>query len=125
VHVVNLSAKVSQVGVCKCASCRWYCAGTLPVPARRAGRLILVGLREPVGEPGRTVICARAWSADGRADLDRQVARLSGWVMSNGMTVAEVVTEVGSAINGRRGARGRSLRALRCVQSAAAGGTGG
>src|SRR5215213_5433911 len=32
----------------------------------------------------------------------RQVTRLSGWATAQGVTVAEVVTEVGSGLNGRR-----------------------
>ena len=35
-------------------------------------------------------------------DLDRQVARLAAWASAEGLTVDRVVTEVGSALNGRR-----------------------
>ena len=41
-------------------------------------------------------------SHDQRADLDRQVARLTEWATASGMAVSEVVTEVGSGMNGRR-----------------------
>lgn len=41
-------------------------------------------------------------SHDQRVDLDRQVARLTDWAISNGHVVAEVVTEVGSGLNGKR-----------------------
>jgi putative resolvase len=37
-----------------------------------------------------------------RSDLDRQVARLTGWATGQGLRVAEVVCEVGSGMNGRR-----------------------
>lgn len=45
---------------------------------------------------------ARVWSADQRVDLDRQVARVTAWAASEGLPVARVVTEVGSALNGKR-----------------------
>lgn len=44
----------------------------------------------------------RVSSHDQRADLDRQVARLTDWATSNGHQVGEVVTEVGSGLNGKR-----------------------
>ena len=62
-----------------------------------------------VGEPvtGATtaeqvVVYARVSSADQRADLDRQVARVATWATDQQLPVARVVTEVGSALNGRR-----------------------
>jgi len=49
-----------------------------------------------------TVIYARVSSADQKDDLDRQVARVPAWATSNGYSIDSVVTEVGSALNGRR-----------------------
>ncbi len=51
---------------------------------------------------GRTVVYARVSSADQKADLDRQVARVTAWATSNGHTVDQVVTEVGSSLGGKR-----------------------
>ena len=45
---------------------------------------------------------ARVPLADQRADLDRQVARVTAWATGQGLTVSRVVTEVGSALNGHR-----------------------
>jgi len=47
-------------------------------------------------------VYARVSSHDQRADLDRQVARVTEWVTGQGLCVAEVVREVGSGLNGRR-----------------------
>jgi putative resolvase len=105
---MHLSDWAQQEGVSKCTACRWYHAGTLPVPARRAGRLILVG-PAAVSAPGRTVVYARVSSAGQRPDLDRQVARLTSWVTGSGRAAGEVVTEIGSAMNGRRRKLGRIL----------------
>ena len=54
--------------------------------------------REDVG----AVLYARVSSADQKADLDRQVARLAAFAAENGMRVAKVVAEVGSGRNGQR-----------------------
>ena len=45
---------------------------------------------------------ARVSSHDQRADLDRQVARVTEWVTGQGLAVAEVVREVDSELNGKR-----------------------
>jgi predicted site-specific integrase-resolvase len=56
------------------------------VPARRMGKLILVGDLEQMdgGEDGRTAIYARVSSAEQKADLDRQVARVLSWAAELG-----------------------------------------
>lgn len=72
------------------------------MPARRLeSGTIWVETARP-GTSGRTVIYARVSSHDQRVDLDRQVARLTRWATSNGHEVGEVVTEVGSGLNGKR-----------------------
>ncbi len=77
----------------------------MPVAARRLGSgTIWVDAvsseREAV--EGRAVVYARVSSHDQRADLDRQVARVTAWATANGVVVGEVVTEVGSGLNGKR-----------------------
>jgi predicted site-specific integrase-resolvase len=65
--------------------------------------LVLIG--EPVvpaGNVGSTVGYARVSSADQRADLDRQVARVTAWATGQHLSVDKVVTEVGSASDGHR-----------------------
>lgn len=44
----------------------------------------------------------RVSSVDQKSDLDRQVARVVQAATEQGMPVAEVVTEIGSGLNGRR-----------------------
>ncbi|MDA8286005.1 MAG: IS607 family transposase [Actinomycetota bacterium] len=83
---------------------RWHRQGRLPVPARRVGGLIMVGdLDSAQRQPrDRTVVYARVSSADQKADLDRQVARVTAWATTAGYAVDQVVTEVGSALGGKR-----------------------
>jgi predicted site-specific integrase-resolvase len=100
---MNLAAWAERNGVARVTAYRWFRAGLLPVPARRVGRLILVG--EPIGEAGlraRAAVYARVSSADQKADLDRQVVRVTAWATDQQITVDKVVVEVGSALNGHR-----------------------
>jgi putative resolvase len=81
---------------------RWFRQGTMPVPARRlpSGTILVNNPGSPPG--GRVVLYVRVSAHDQRADLDRQVARLSAWATNQGMVVADVVREVGAAVNGKR-----------------------
>jgi putative resolvase len=82
---------------------RWK-QGTLPVPARQlsTGTILVEVPRPPVGTDGRTVVHARVSSHDQRADLNRQVSRVMAWTTARRLPVQEVVTKVGSGLNGRR-----------------------
>jgi Resolvase, N terminal domain len=62
---------------------------------------ILVDVPVP-GCAAGAVLYARVSSHDRRADLDRQVARLTGWATAHGIVVAGVVREAGSGLNGKR-----------------------
>lgn len=99
---VHLKQWAVRQGVSYTTARRWFRAGAMPVPARRVGGLILVG--EPAGpeRAGKVAVYARVSSADQRADLDRQVSRVTAWAAGEGLAVGQVVTEVGSALNGRR-----------------------
>ena len=48
------------------------------------------------------MVYARVSSAEQKADLDRQVARVTAWATGQHLAVSRVVTEVGSALNGHR-----------------------
>jgi predicted site-specific integrase-resolvase len=100
---VNLKEWAASQGVAYVTARRQYAAGTLPVPTYRLGRLIMVGEpRAAARHAGQTVVYARVSSADQRADLDRQVARVAEWATGQRLSVDRVVTEVGSALNGKR-----------------------
>jgi predicted site-specific integrase-resolvase len=99
---VNLKEWAREQGVSYSAALRWFKSGKLPVPAYQADRLIVIGEPAPTPPSGITAVYARVSSADQAGDLDRQVARLTAWAARNGLVVGRVVTEVGSALNGRR-----------------------
>jgi putative resolvase len=88
-------------GVHDLTAYRWWRDGQLPVPARQMpSGAILVDLAPE--RQTRAVIYARVSSHDQRSDLDRQVARVASWATQAKIAVSEIVTEVGSAMNGRR-----------------------
>ena len=99
---MNLKEWAASQGISYATARRWYESGKLPVPAYQAGRLIVIGEPSAPAAAGVTVVYARVSSADQKADLDRQVARVTAWAASQGLPVGRVVTEVGSALNGRR-----------------------
>lgn len=101
--LVNLKEWAEREGVHHVTAYRWFREGKLPVPARRVGRLILVDPAATSTPAAHTVtVYARVSSADAHPDLDRQVARVTAWATEKGLAVDRVVTEVGSAFNGRR-----------------------
>ena len=81
---------------------RWFRDGKLAVPTHRVGGLILVDAAGSAAATGSVAVYARVSSADQRTDLDRQVARVTAWATGEGLSVGRVVTEVGSALNGKR-----------------------
>ena len=105
---MNLKEWAEQQGVSYWTALRWFHSGRLPVPAYQVDRLIMIGTPDVAEPSGSTVVYARVSSADQRPDLDRQVARVTAWATGQRMPVDRVVTEVGSALNGK----GREFLAL-------------
>lgn len=98
---MNLKEWAKREGVHPVTAYRWFREGKLPVPARRVGGLILVEQPADSAPVESVAVYARVSSADRRADLDRQVARVTTWATGQGVAVDRVVTEVGSALDGR------------------------
>ncbi|MEU8001163.1 IS607 family transposase [Catellatospora sp. NPDC049111] len=110
---MNLADWARAQGVSPHTAYRWFREGTLPVPATRVGpRTILVNVEANAG-PGPVAgvgLYARVSSRDQKADLDRQVARLSRWAAQAGHAVVRIESEVASGMNGSR-TRARRLLA--------------
>jgi putative resolvase len=102
---VNLTEWAHAQGIHVQTAYRWYRQGTLPVPARKVGRLILVS-PQTAAEAARKAegagLYARVSSQDQKSGLDGQVARLSAWAAEAGLPVVRVEAEVGSGVNGAR-----------------------
>ena len=98
-----LAVWAARNGVGRVSAYRWFGAGLLPVPARRVGRPIVVDEPSvPAGPGSRTAVYARVCSADRKADLDPQVGWVTAWATTRQIRVDDVVTVVGSAVNGQR-----------------------
>ncbi|MET7422704.1 recombinase family protein, partial [Dactylosporangium sp. NPDC005555] len=91
---MNLKEWAASQGIAYITARRQYAAGALPVPTYRLGRLIMVGEPLPVApaDAGLVVVYARVSSADQKADLDRQVARITVWATGQRLPVSRVVT---------------------------------
>ncbi len=99
---MKLSEWARKQGINYKTAWKWYKEGKLPVPAYQTPTgTILVKVGEEK-EGGKAAIYARVSSADQRADLDRQVARLLEFANTKGLAVAKTITEIGSGLNGHR-----------------------
>jgi putative resolvase len=105
---VNLTEWADAQGIYVSTAYRWWREGSLPVPARKAGRLVLVSLGTAAGPSRQDAagLCARVSSHNQQADLGRLSARAA----QAGLPVARVEAEVGSGMNGTR-AKARRLLA--------------
>ncbi|MDT3724333.1 IS607 family transposase [Streptomyces sp. DSM 41972] len=102
---MKLSEWARQQGVSYQTAWRWVKDGKMPVPVRQAPSgtwLVAESTPDASAVSGRVVAYCRVSSADQKADLDRQVSRVVDGANGLGLAVAEVVTEVGSGLNGRR-----------------------
>ncbi len=99
---MNLKELARVQGVRPVTAYRWFRDGKLPVSARRVGGPILVDAPGASEVAGSVAVYACVSSADQRADLDRQVARVTALATGEGLSVGRVVTEVGCGLNGKR-----------------------
>ncbi|MFZ2056421.1 MAG: IS607 family transposase [Acidimicrobiales bacterium] len=100
---MKLAAWARSYGVHPQTAYRWFRDGTMPVPARRLASGTIVVEHDPVAvAEGRTVAYCRVSSHDQRDDLERQAGRVRLWASEHGLSVDEVVTEVGSGLNAKR-----------------------
>lgn len=99
---MRLSEWAARNGVHYQTAWRWARDGKMPVPVTRTvtGTWMVQVPEPPTG--GRVVAYCRVSSADQREDLDRQVSRVVQGATGRGLPVADVVTEIGSGLNGKR-----------------------
>jgi putative resolvase len=102
---VNLIELAHAQGVHVQTGYRWYREGTLPVPARTAGRLIVVSPQAAAETAPKTGGAGRyarvSWHGQ-RSGLDGQGARLPVWAADAGRPAVRAEAEAGSGMNGSR-----------------------
>ena len=81
---------------------RWFHGVTLPVEAEQMASGKIIVKLEPVLGDQKAALYARVSSSDQKTNLDSQIVRLTHFAVENKLSIAAVITEVGSAINGKR-----------------------
>lgn len=107
---MKLSEWARRNGVHYQTAWSWAKNGQMPIPVVKTatGRYLIL---EPTADTaGQTVAYCRVSSADQRDDLERQAGRVVTVATARGLSVAEVVTEVGSGLNARRPKLAKLLR---------------
>lgn len=100
-YIMKLSTWAKENGLSRLTAYRMFRAGKLPCPSEQlATGTILV--HPVVNIDARVILYARVSSSDQKPDLDRQISRLSQFAVANGLVVADVVSEIGSGLNGNR-----------------------
>jgi putative resolvase len=114
---MRLQEWAAQLGVHYQTAWRWFRDGKLPVPALQApSGTILVHSAAGASPPdaGGLGLDARVSSHDQRADLDRQVSRLSRWATTTRARVVGVEAEVASGMTGAGRSCGGCWPTRRC-----------
>ena len=98
---MKLSVWAKQQGITYRTAWKWWKAGKLPVDALQmpTGTIII---KDRKVDPGSVALYARVSSHDQKKDLEAQIGRLASFAVSNGWSVAQTVTEIGSGLNGHR-----------------------
>ena len=103
---MRLKDWAEQQGIHYQTAWKWFRDGKLPVPALQTpSGTILVQSDAPDAVPqfgGGLGLYARVCSHDQRAELDRQVSRLTQWAATAKAPVVRVEAEVASGMTGRR-----------------------
>jgi putative resolvase len=103
---MRLKEWAAQQGIHYQTAWRWFRDGKLPVPAVQtpSGTILVQSADARPPDDGGLGLYARVSSHDQRADLDRQVARLTQWAAtaSAAARVVRVEAEVASGMTGRR-----------------------
>lgn len=93
-------------GIAYMTAWRWFKNGKMPVRTiQTPSGMILVEDENRAGirtQSKSTAIYARVSSHDQKKDLDGQVARMSIYAANHGLIVTQVLTEIGSGLNGKR-----------------------
>ena len=100
--LMKLADWARQQGIRYKTAYKWFHKGILPVPARQLPTgTILVDVSPNEGVE-QVALYARVSSADQKADLDRQLGRLSIFAAERGFHVVKTAQEIGSGLNGQR-----------------------
>jgi predicted site-specific integrase-resolvase len=100
-HGMKLSQWAKHKGISYKTAWRMWRDGRLPVHAEQLPTGTVV-IHLPAEEAGAVALYARVSGADQKADLERQLARLDEYAISQNMLVCDRVKEIASGMNGHR-----------------------
>jgi predicted site-specific integrase-resolvase len=106
---MKLSVWAKTQGICYTTAWRMFRDGRLPVPAEQLATGTVI-VHVPVNSAEGVALYARVSSGDQKADLDRQLVRLTDYAVSNKLFIVDTVKEIGSGLNGHRKGMMRLLR---------------
>jgi predicted site-specific integrase-resolvase len=106
---VKLSEWAKLQGISYKTAWRMWRDGRLPVLAEQLATGTVI-LHQPANAVNGVALYARVSSADQKADLDRQLARLTEFAITQKFSIIDAVKEVGSGLNGHRKGMMRILR---------------
>jgi predicted site-specific integrase-resolvase len=106
---MKLSVWAREQGLSYKTAWRMWKDGKLPVAAEQlpTGTVIV---RAETAQSNAAALYGRVSSVDQKADLDRQLGRLTEYAVRNKLPIAHAVKEVGSGMNGHRKGLMRLLR---------------
>ena len=107
---MKLSEWARRNGVHYQTAWQWARDGKMPVPVIKTATGRYLVLEQTNERQGRTVVYCGVSSADQETGLERQAGRVVTAATGMGLVVAEVVSEVGSGLNGKRPRLARLLR---------------
>ena len=98
---MKLSAWAKANGLSYLTAWRMWRDGKLPIPAEQlpTGTVLV---HPPTPSQGGVALYARVSSGDQKADLERQLGRLSSYASQEKLTVIRAVSEIGCGVNGHR-----------------------
>jgi len=99
---VKLREWAEKQGISYRTALRWFHTGTLPVEAEQVATGTIIVKLESIPVDQNAALYARVSSSDQKTYLDSQIARLTHFAVENKLSIAAVITEVGSAMNGKR-----------------------
>jgi putative resolvase len=102
VCLMKLSQWAKKQGISYRTAWRWFHAGTLPVEAEQMDTGTIIVKVSQIDSIKRSALYARGSSSDQKSNLDAQVVRLTQFAVQNKLSIEEVITEIGSAMNGKR-----------------------
>ena len=106
---MKLSAWAKTQGICYTTAWRMFRDGRLPVPSEQlATGTVIVHVGE-IKSKG-AALYARVSSGDQKADLDRQLVRLTEYAVGKKLFIVDTVKEIGSGLNWHRKGVTRLLR---------------